>query len=96
MKNGEGKSQNSDLCSTSSPEAGGWQTQKAIEEPRVLQVAGITGLWAVLEFNTEATKPSQKERRQTFSERRTNHFSTMLMEEGATILKNGYFSLLST
>lgn len=71
-------------------------TQKAIEEPRVLQVAGITGLWAVLEFNTEATKPSQKERRQTFSERRTNHFSTMLMEEGATILKNGYFSLLST
>ena len=39
MKNGEGKSQNSDLCSTSSPEAGGWQTQKAIEEPRVLQVA---------------------------------------------------------
>lgn len=30
-----------------------------------------TGPWAMLEFNTEATRPSQRESHQTFSERKT-------------------------
>ena len=34
-----------------------------------------TGPWAMLEFNTEATRPSQKESHQTFSERKTQTFS---------------------
>ena len=54
-----------------------------------------TGPWAMLEFNTEATRPSQRESHQTFSERKTRHFSTRLMEEGAIILKIGCLPLLS-
>ena len=88
MQSGVGKAKTQVLCSSSGPEAGGWHTGRATEEPRVLQAAEHD--WALRRAG------SQHRSHQTCSERKTKHFSTMLVEDSAIILKNGYLSLLST